>query len=263
MGIPCYFAFMSKDFYIYGKHVIAEALRSNPGSLKRVYIRESGKQSGYDEIRVLAKKHGVAVSDTTEKQINQWLGDDVNHQGVIALSKPFDYHTLNDYLETVNDDDQQTVLILDHIMDVANIGAMIRSAAGMGVNAIIVAELNQAPVTSAVFKTSAGTVGKIPIIQVGNINQCIEILKEKRFWVVGLSSHDQAGRSAMHVWDYQFDTHAAIVIGNEGAGVREKTLEHCDTILQIPMENDVESLNASVTAGIVCYEIMRQRAEKK
>jgi 23S rRNA (guanosine2251-2'-O)-methyltransferase len=255
----CYYIFMTKDFYIYGKHPVAEVLRSKPETLKRVYIKETGKQSAYEEIRVLAKRAGVVVSDTSEKQIKQWLGSDVNHQGVIALSKPFEYDTLSSYLEKVGDEKLETVLVLDHIMDVSNIGAIVRSAAGLGVDAIIVAELHQAPITSAVFKTSAGTVGRIPIIQVGNINQCVELLKKSKFWIVGLSSHDNHGKPAQHLWDYTFDSHAAIVIGNEGAGVREKTLEHCDTLLQIPMDNEVESLNASVTAGIVCYEVMRQR----
>jgi 23S rRNA (guanosine2251-2'-O)-methyltransferase len=256
---------MNKDFYIYGKNVVVEALRTKADSLKRVYIRESGKQSGYDEIRTLARRNNVPVSDTSEKQIKELLRDDVVHQGVIALSKPFDYDNLSEYLSAVNDDmPWQTILILDHITDVANIGAMIRSAAGLAVDAIIVAELNQAPITSAVFKTSAGTVGRIPIIQVGNINQCIELLKAKHFWVVGLSSHDQGGNESESLWNYTFDdAHAAVIIGSEGEGIRTKTLEHCDTILKIPMSREVESLNASVTAGIVCYEILRQRAEKK
>jgi 23S rRNA (guanosine2251-2'-O)-methyltransferase len=166
-------------------------------------------------------------------------------------------------LESIPEDSLHTVLVLDHIMDVSNIGAMIRSAVGMGVDAIIVAELNQAPITSAVFKTSAGTVGRIPIIQVGNINQCIETLKESKFWIVGLSSHTVEGKVSDKLWKYSFDAHTAVIIGNEGDGVRAKTLEHCDSVLQIPMHNDVESLNASVTAGIVCYEIMRQRSEMK
>ena len=252
---------MAKDFYIYGKHVIAETLRTKPESLKRVYIKESGKQSGYDEIRILAKRNKIAVSDTSEKQIQKWLEDDVSHQGVVALSKPFDYANLGEYLDTIADDAPlQTIVVLDHLMDVSNVGAIVRSCAGLAVDAIIVAELNQAPVTSAVFKTSAGTVGRIPIIQIGNINQCVEKLKTKKFWVVGLSSHDERGE-AMELWKYKFDTHVAIVIGNEGAGIREKTLENCDTILRIPMANEVESLNASVTTGIVCYEILKQRSE--
>lgn len=254
---------MSKDFYIYGKNVVAEALRTKPESLKRVYIKESGKQSGYDEIRTLARRNTIPVSDTSEKQIKEWLRDDVSHQGVIALSKPFDYDNLTEFLAGIDEDTPlQTVLILDHITDVSNVGAIIRSAAGLSVDAIIVAELNQAPITSAVFKTSAGTVGRIPIIQVGNINQCVELLKEKRFWVVGLSSHDQGGQESDSLWSYKFDdAHSAVIIGSEAEGIRAKTLEHCDTILKIPMSRDVESLNASVTAGIVCYEIVRQRSK--
>ncbi len=252
---------MSKDFYIYGKHAVAEIIRTKPETIKRVYVKETAKQSGFDEIRVLARRANVPVSDAAEKQIKTWVGD-VGHQGVIALSKPFEYDSLNDFLGTVTDEKLSTVLILDHIMDVSNIGAMIRSATGMGIDAIIVAELNQAPITSAVFKTSAGTVGKIPIIQVGNINQCVELLKKSRFWVVGLSSHDQDGRESIPLWDYQFDTHIAVVVGNEGSGIRPKTLEHCDTVVQIPMLHDVESLNASVTAGIVSYEVLRQRSIK-
>ncbi len=253
---------MSKDFYIYGKHPVVETLRNRPESLKRIYMKETGKQASFDEMRVLAQRTGVLVSSASEKQIKAWVGD-VSHQGVIALSKPFEYDSLKDYLETVTEDKLNTILILDHIMDVSNIGAMIRSATGMGIDAIVVAELNQAPVTSAVYKTSAGTVGKIPIIQVGNINQCIEQLKKSRFWVVGLSSHDQTGRATIPLWDYEFDSHVAVVVGNEGTGIRVKTLEHCDTLVQIPMMHNVESLNASVTTGIVCYEVMKQRKNSK
>lgn len=197
---------MTKDFYIYGKNVILETLRTRPESLKRIYIKETGKQANYEEIKVIAKRAGVQVSGAGDRQIVQWVGD-VNHQGVVGLSKPFDYENLNTYLKTVNEDKLQTILILDHLTDVSNIGAMIRLAAAMNVDAIIVAELNQAPITSAVFKTSAGTVGRIPIIQVGNINQCVESLKRSRFWIVGLSSHTAKGEAATNLWDYQFDAH--------------------------------------------------------
>jgi 23S rRNA (guanosine2251-2'-O)-methyltransferase len=143
-------------------------------------------------------------------------------------------------------------------MDVSNLGAIIRSATAAGVTAIIVAELNQAPVTSAVYKTSAGTVGRVPLIQVGNLNQIIERLKKASFWVVGLAMNEVGGGST-DLWQYSFDTPTAVVIGGEGDGIREKTAEHCDTILSIPMDHHVESLNASVTSALVCYEILRQR----
>jgi 23S rRNA (guanosine2251-2'-O)-methyltransferase len=255
---------MRKDLYIYGRNVILEMIHTKPESLKRVYIRQGGKQSVYDEVKVLARRAGVPLSEASDRQISEWVGD-VSHQGVIALAKPFEYNNLSEFLSAIDDDTEfQNVLILDHLTDVANIGAIVRSATAMRVDAIIVAELNQAPVTSAVYKTSAGTVGKIPIIQVGNINQCIELLKQKKFWVVGLSSHDQSGTESQPIWNYQFDdAHSAVIIGNEGEGIRAKTLEHCDTILKVPMAHGVESLNASVTAGIVIYEILRQRSKNK
>lgn len=245
------------DFYIYGKNAVTEQLKNNPKSLKRIYIKDSVKQSGFEEIRALAQHSGIAVNVTDDKEILRFLKDDVAHQGVLALSKPFEYANFDVWLHGLNMDTMPTVLILDHIQDVSNLGAIIRSATAANVAGIIVAELNQAPITSAVYKTSAGTVGRIPVIQVGNINQTIEKLKSQKFWLVGLGMAD--GKKTTTVWDYQFTEPTAIVIGNEGDGLREKTAEHCDTIISIPMYNDVESLNASVSAAIVCYEVLRQR----
>jgi 23S rRNA (guanosine2251-2'-O)-methyltransferase len=245
---------MTHDFYIYGRNAVIEQLRNNPKNLKRILIKDGLKDRVLDEIRKLAQAGRVAVQPTDEKEIAKILKDDVAHQGVIALSKPFEYTSFDEWVATADMTKLPTVLILDHIQDVSNLGAIIRSATGAGVDAVIVAELNQAPITSAVYKTSAGTVGRIPVIQVGNLNQTIEKLKKKGFWVAGLGME-----GATNYWEYTFDTPTAIVIGNEGDGMREKTGEHCDVILSIPMMNQVESLNASVSSALVCYEIMRQR----
>ena len=254
----CYGVPMTKDFYIYGRNPILEKLIHEPKTLKRIYIKESVKQSGFEEIRALAMKNGIPINSIDEKEMTKMLQDEVNHQGIIALSKPFEYTNFDEWLAGADLKTLPTVLILDHIQDVSNLGAIIRSTTAAGVSAIIVAELNQAPVTSAVYKTSAGTVGRIPIIQVGNINQVVEKLKKVGFWVVGLAMMDEAGNST-NLWQYTFDTPTAVVIGGESDGLREKTAEHCDTILSIPMEHEVESLNASVSGALVCYEIMRQR----
>ena len=249
---------MTKDFYIYGRNPIAEKLLHDPKSLKRIYIKENVKASGFEEIRSLAMKHHIPINSIDEKEITKLLQDEVAHQGIIALSKPFEYTSFDEWLASVYLKKMPTVLILDHIQDVSNLGAIIRSATAAGVSAIVVAELNQAPVTSAVYKTSVGTVGRIPLIQVGNINQTIEKLKKAGFWVVGLGMG-----GSTDLWQYNFDTSTAVVVGGEGDGLREKTAEHCDTILSIQMENGVESLNASVSSALVCYEIMRQRGIKK
>ena len=245
---------MTHDFYIYGRNAVLEQLQNNPKNLKRVIIKDGLKDRAFEEIRKLAQANRIPVESADEKTITKLLKDEVSHQGIIALSKPFEYTNFDEWTATINEATLPTVLILDHIQDVSNLGAIIRSATAAGVDAIIVAELNQAPITSAVYKTSAGTVGIIPVIQVGNLNQIIEKLKKKGFWVVGLGMGGETD-----VWGYTFDTPTAIVIGGEGDGMREKTGEHCDVILSIPMQNGVESLNASVTSAIVCYEIMRQR----
>lgn len=247
-----------KDFYIYGRNPVMEKLLHEPRTLKRIFIKAGTKLNGFDEIRALALKNRIPVESIEEKEITKILKDEVSHQGIIALSKPFEYTNFEEWIQTVDTGILPTVLILDHIMDVSNLGAIIRSATAAGVTAIIVAELNQAPVTSAVFKTSAGTVGRVPVIQVGNLNQIIERLKKASFWVVGLAMSDAEGNST-DLWQYSFDTPTAVVVGGEGDGIREKTAEHCDTILSIPMEQGVESLNASVSTALVCYEIMRQR----
>lgn len=247
-----------KDFYIYGRNAIIEQLLHHPKNLKRIYIKDGVKASGMEQIRELAQKNRIPVVSTDEKEITKLLKDEVSHQGVIALSRPFEYTNFEDWIHKVDVAQQPTVLILDHIMDVSNLGAIIRSATASGVDAIIVAELNQAPVTSAVYKTSAGTVGRIPLIQVGNLNQIIERLKTAGFWIVGLAM-DADATTTVTPWDYVFDSPTVVVVGGEGDGVRMKTKEHCDALLAIPMENNVESLNAAVSSAIVCYEIMRQR----
>lgn len=249
-----------KDFYIYGRNAIMEQLLHRPHTLKRIMLREGIKGRDIDEIRTLAQKNHIGVTMIDEKEITKLLKDEVVHQGVVALSKPFEYAHFEEWIHTVSIDERPTIMILDHIMDVSNLGAIIRSATAAGVSAIIVAEINQAPVTSAVYKTSAGTIGRIPLIQVGNLNQIIERLKKVGFWVVGLAM-DQEGQSTDY-WNYTFDTPTALVLGGEGDGVRHKTKEHCDTLLSIPMNHHVESLNASVSAALVCYEICRQRAQK-
>jgi 23S rRNA (guanosine2251-2'-O)-methyltransferase len=246
-----------KDLTIYGRNAILEQLLHTPKNLKRIFIKEGTKQSGFEEIRTLAHQNRIPVVSITESEIKKMLKDDVAHQGILATSKPFEYANFDEWISTIDMKKMPTVLILDHIQDVSNLGAIIRSATASGVAAIIVAELNQAPVTSAVYKTSAGTVGRIPLIQVGNINQVIEKIKKAGFWVAGLAMSEN--EKPMMFWDYDFDAPMAIVVGGEGEGVREKTKEHCDVILSIPMDHNVESLNASVSSALVCYEIMRQR----
>lgn len=246
-----------KDFYIYGRNPVLEQLTHRPHSIKRVFIVDTVKNNNAEIIRTAAHAHKIQVVTISDTEAKKLLNDDVAHQGILALSKPFEYANIDEWLAGLDMNTLPTVLILDHIQDVSNLGAIIRSATASGVAGVIVAELNQAPVTSAVYKTSAGTVGRIPLVQIGNINQVIEKLKNKGFWIYGLAMDSDGGSTDL--WQMQFDSATAIVVGNEGSGVREKTKEHCDGLISIHMEHGVESLNASVSAAVVCYEIMRQR----
>jgi 23S rRNA (guanosine2251-2'-O)-methyltransferase len=258
---------MSKEFYIYGRKPIIEILQNKPSNLIRIYIREQSTGREIELIKELAREKKVLISGTNEGQIKKFLADEVNHQGVVALSKPFEYTNLDTWLSEIDMDTRPSVIVLDHLTDVSNVGAIIRSATAAGISAIIVAELNQAPITSAVYKTSAGTVGRIPVIQVGNINQTMDKLKTAGFWSVGLAmsepSEENPYSGSTDLWQYDFtDAPNAIVVGSEGEGIRFKTREHCDALIHIPMENNVESLNASVSVAVVCYEMMRQKLGK-
>ncbi len=178
----------------------------------------------------------------------------VNDQGVVASVSMAIYIEFEEWLESFKPTNNSAVLLLDEIEDPHNFGAILRTAAAAGIDAIIVPKHRQAPVNATVFKTSAGTAGRIPIVRAVNLNQAILSLKEHKFWIAGL---DQTANTLL--WEQTFDVPMAFVIGNEGRGMRKKTGEHCDFLLSIPMKNSVESLNASVSAALVCYEWRRQK----
>jgi 23S rRNA (guanosine2251-2'-O)-methyltransferase len=243
---------MADTLYIYGKHPVRDILARFPHTLKNIWIKESLKEKSVDEIVELAKKGKIPVSFATEKDLDAKVGD-VNHQGVIALSKPYDYGSFDELVSNLAKAEKGTVVILDHIEDVHNFGAIIRSCAAFGVMAVCVSEHHQAPVTSAVFKTSAGTLYQVPIVLIGNINQGIEKLKKAGAWVYGLE-----GETGNPLGRVDFPEKTVVVVGGEAEGIRAKTRELCDELVAIPMKEGVESLNASVSVAITLYEVGRK-----
>ena len=143
--------------------------------------------------------------------------------------------------------------MLDELQDPHNVGAIIRSAAAFGATGVLLPEHNQAPVTGTVIKTSAGMVFRIPLVKIGNVNQTLRLLKEKGYWVYGLAMDGSS-----NLQKTTFDTPVVFVIGNEGEGIRQKTLELCDIKITIPMNPRCESLNAAVAASVVLYEWSRE-----
>lgn len=244
-----------KANYIYGIHPVEEALQNPEVSLEKIYVRQGqrSRSKPIRQIEELASGRRVPVTEVSGKKLFELVGK-VNDQGIVALLSGVVYQELDDWLAGLDMAGNPLILLLSEIEDVHNFGAILRSAAAAGVAGVVVPKHRQAPVNAAVFKTSAGTAGKVPIVRVTNMNQSIGLLKEAGFWLAGLD-----GNSRQTIWQGRYDMPVAVVVGSEGSGIRKKTLELCDFRLRIPMQSQVESLNASVSAAVLLFEIRRQQ----
>ncbi len=232
--------------YIYGKHALEEALIAAPHAIKKVFLSPTAHDP---ELVSLIEKNQISLAELKQGKGGELVGSDATHQGVIAVMDPSsllqDFDTFIGNLEVTP---RTAVAILGEVQDPHNVGAIIRSAAAFGLAAVLIPEHRQAGITGTVVKTSAGMAFRIPLVTIGNVNYAIRALKEKGFWVYGLAMD-----GAQPLPTEKFDAPAAFVIGNEGEGIREKTLELCDIALSIPMHERTESLNAAVSAGVVFY----------
>jgi 23S rRNA (guanosine2251-2'-O)-methyltransferase len=240
------------NIYIYGRNPLKEALTNEAERIEKIFIRDSLHDSQLSTIFELASQHRIPISHVPGSKLYELVGQ-VNDQGVVALMSKISYQNFGSWLDSVDTSAYPAILLLDEIEDPGNMGAILRTAAAAGISAVLVPKHRQAPVNATVYKTSAGTAGRIPIVRVGNLNQTIMKLKDEGFWIGGL---DMTGDQEL--WDLEVDRPLAFVIGNEGSGISQKTLEHCDYRFRIPMENNVESLNASVSAALLCYEWRRK-----
>jgi 23S rRNA (guanosine2251-2'-O)-methyltransferase len=243
------------NIYIYGRNPVEEALRTEAERIEKIFIRDTLRDAQLSSIFSLASQYRIPISHVPGSKLFDFVGK-VNDQGVVALMSTIAYQDFGSWLDGVDTANYPAILLLNEIEDPGNLGAILRTAAAAGMEAVLVPKHRQAPVSPAVFKASAGTAGKIPIVRAGNLNQSIMKLKDKGFWIAGLDMNGD-----QNLWDLEIDRPFAFVIGNEGSGIRQKTLEHCDYKMKIAMENGVESLNASVSAALVCYEWRRKRDE--
>ncbi|HEY0979932.1 MAG TPA: 23S rRNA (guanosine(2251)-2'-O)-methyltransferase RlmB [Candidatus Paceibacterota bacterium] len=240
-----------EKIYLYGKHALREALLTRPLSVQKVFLDQNAESD--KELMGLLKQHSIAVSSMKGDDAKKQVGNDAVHQGVIAvINSEKLYTSLEDMMKIFDTVPNPCFVLLDELQDPHNVGAIIRSAAAFGAHAVLMPEHNQAPITGVVIKTSAGMVFRIPIVRIGNVNQTMRTLAQKRMWSYGLVMD---GDTTLK--DAEFDGGTLIVVGNESTGIREKTLELCDVKLTIPMEPGCESLNASVAASVVLYEYSR------
>ena len=233
-----------ENILIFGKHPVREALLYRSEVVKRVYLTEEARGG---EIEELARKVGLPPTGFEMGKPPRGVLPPEVHQGALAEIDisllVLDY---GDWIAELNVTEETAVVVLGEVQDPHNVGAVIRSAGAFGIAAVLIPEHNQAPISSAVAKVSAGMVFRVPIVSITNVNEALRDLKDRRFWVYGL-----AGDGANDLYREKFDAPAVFVLGGEHHGVREKTRETCDIMLRIPMHERAESLNVAVSAGIV------------
>lgn len=230
--------------YMYGKNALREALLNVPHAIKKAHLAAEFSDA---EITALLKKHQIPTAVMSGNEAKQAVGAEASHQGVIAV---IDTGALmRPYKEFMNDlevTDDTAFALLGEVQDPHNVGAIIRSAAAFGLAAVLIPEHNQAQATGTVIKTSAGMAFRVPLVAIGNVNDTLRDLKKRGFWTYGL-----AMEGSVDLDKEGFEKPSVFVLGNEGSGIREKTLEECDFALSIPMNPRCESLNVAVSAGIV------------
>lgn len=237
---------------IYGKNPVIEALNSNT-TINKIYIQAKTKEL-YDIIK-LAKSKRVVVVESDKYKLDKMI-DGKNSQGVVASITDFEYSSVEDILQYARSKNEPPiVVILDKIEDPHNLGAIIRSAECLGVHGVIIQKRNACQVTDTVEKTAAGACAYVKVARVTNITETIKELKKEGLWIYGL---DMEGSSK--IYSTKFDGPIGIVVGNEGEGISRLVKENCDFMVNIPMTGRINSLNASVSAAISIYEILRQKS---
>ena len=226
---------------VYGKNVAKEILQK-PKTIKKAYIYENFNDN---EILEQLKKAGIPCKFLDKKSLDDT--EEGNHQGIILEIDDYKYTFLDELL------DRDIIVILDHLEDPHNFGAIIRTCEAAGINSIIIPKDRSVKVNATVMKTSAGTLENVDICMVSNIVNAIKTLKDNGFWIIGT---DMEGTDYRKI-DYKGKI--AIVIGNEGKGLSRLTEENCDFVAKIPMYGTVNSLNASVAAALVIYEAVMNR----
>ena len=236
-----------------GRNAVIELLESGK-DINKLYITKGEKNGSINKIIALAKENKVVIVEKDKKQMEEMAQTD-NYQGVIAIVPPFEYCEMDDILNYAKEREENPfVLILDGIEDTHNLGAIIRTAETAGVHGIIIPKRRAASVNSTVSKVSCGAVEYMRIARVSNITDSIKKLKEEGLWICGTSISAEK-----YYFNQDLTGPLGIVIGNEGKGMSDLVEKNCDFLVKIPMMGNVESLNASVSTGIIVYEALKQR----
>lgn len=242
----------SKSLVIEGRNAVLEALRSGK-PMDKLYVLDGCQDGPIRTIVREAKKHDVILQFVTKERLNQ-LSETGKHQGVIAHAAAYEYAQVEDMLELAKSRGEDPfIFLLNNIEDPHNLGAIIRTANLAGAHGVIIPKRRAVGLTATVARTSAGALNYTPVARVTNLKKTVEDLKKQGLWFVC------ADMDGTVMYDLDLKGPIGLVIGNEGEGVSRLMKENCDFVAGIPMKGDIDSLNASVAAGVLAYEIVRQR----
>ena len=237
--------------WIWGRHAVLATLRAARWPIVELLIGDRADDALWDEAARLAKECGVQAIATDDGSLTKACRSS-EHQGMAARMSPFPYHTVDELIATLPA--QAMLVVLDRLQDPFNFGAIVRSASTLGLNGVVIGEQEQVDVNSQIVRSSAGAVNHIPLARTHDLVATIDALREQGFQIVAASE-----RADRPLYQASFQRPTVAIIGNEGRGIRPELLARCDQSLSIPMSGSVGSLNAAVAAGILFYEMRRQR----
>lgn len=241
---------------IYGRNAVLEAFRSDR-TIDRLYVQEGVADGTLQSILRAAKKTDTIISFVCKDRLNKYAEGD-KHQGVVAMAAAYNYAEVDDILNAASKKGEPPfIIVLDDIEDPHNLGAIIRTANQAGAHGVIIPKRHAVGLTATVARTSAGAINYTPVAKVTNISRTIDELKEKGIW---FACADMSGEL---MYNCNLTGAIGLVIGSEGSGVSRLVKEKCDFVVRVPMFGQIDSLNASVAAGVLAYEIVRQRLNTK
>lgn len=246
-----------KDYedVVVGRNSVTELLKSDR-DINKIFVQRGEKHGSINQILGLAKSKKIVIVEVEKNKLDE-MSENRNHQGIIAIVPPFEYSDIDEILEYAKSKKEDPfVIMLDGIEDVHNLGSIIRTAETAGAHGVIIPKRRGALVNATVSKTSAGAVEYMRVARVNNLNDTIQELKDKGLWIYGT---DMEAKN--YYYNEKLIGPICLVIGSEGFGMSNLVKKNCDSLIKIPMLGNVTSLNASVSAGITIYEVVKQRIE--
>lgn len=252
----------ARNIYIHGRNAVIEALSKENPEIEKIYISYSAKGGAITKITKLAKKKKIQCARQDKRKFNRLEKEELpknsKSQGVIALMRLFKLVSLEELIKIAYDKEKNPVIIaLDEINDPHNLGAIARTSECAGAAGALISERKSAPITSAALKTSAGALEHLPIAKESSFPQALQKLKDEGFWIIGTDD-----KAEQYYYDFDFARPTVLIIGSEGKGMRPSTKKLSDISLKIPTLGKIPSLNASVSAGVILYEIAKRKMKE-